>query len=210
MLKRGWFISLSVLGGTWPPSQFEEWDGESLKVRDMRGLAGGGGWGWLCIRDILIPSLGMGRFLLYDRHGIFVQFSCRKITWSGVICITELDQHYLPPSYPSLAISPLDKPKQTVCTALAAPSPSISCSYKTTNYQINIHNRPWTPFTALGKDTLKLARETSAKEKIFYGRKWLCVSDTFCLCVFMRVCPGDLFLKTFKELPCVSSSWGPL
>lgn len=184
MLKRGWFISLSVLGGTWPPSQFEEWDGESLKVRDMRGLDEEGGG--LRIRDILIPSLGMGRFLLYDRHGIFVQFCCRKITWSGVICITELDQHPPPPPLPPpLSTNPNT---QTVCTALAAPSPSISCSYKTTNYQINIHNRPWTLFTALGKDALKLARETSAKEKIFYGRKWLCVSDTFRLCVCLCMC----------------------
>lgn len=206
MLKRGWFISLSVLGGTWPPSQFEEWDGESLKVRDMRGLDEGGRGGWLCIRDILIPSMGMGRFLLYDRHGIFVQFSCRKITWSGVICITELDQHYPPP----LRSPPTNPNTLTVCTALAAPSPSVSCSYKTTNYQINIHNRPRSPFTALGKDALKLARETSAEEKIFYGRKWLCVSDTFCVCVFMRECASDLLLKTFKELPCASSSWGPL
>lgn len=46
----------------------------------------------------------MGRFLLSDRHGIFARFSSRKITWLGVICITELDlvtQHYpLPPPQP--------------------------------------------------------------------------------------------------------------
>lgn len=42
MLKWGWFIGLGVLGGTWPPSQFEEWDTESPKVRDMRGTRWGG------------------------------------------------------------------------------------------------------------------------------------------------------------------------
>lgn len=48
----------------------------------------------------------MGRSLLPDRHGIFVRFSRRKITWLGVICITELDlvtRHYplpLPQPHP--------------------------------------------------------------------------------------------------------------
>lgn len=148
---------------------------------------GGERGGWLCIRDILIPSLGMGRFLLYDRHGIFVQFSCRKITWSGVICITELDQHYpLAPPTPITAPPLLTNPNTlTVCTALAAPSPSVSCSHKATNYQINIHNRPWTPFTALGKDALKLARETSAN--ILWAQVAVCVRHISPVCLCMCV-----------------------
>lgn len=149
----------------------------------------GGGGGQLCIRDILIPSMGMGRFLLSDRHGIFVQFSRRKITWLGVICITELDlvtQHYPLPS--TKTPSPTNPNTQTVCAALAAPPPpsppSLPCLYKTTNYQINIPNSPHSPFTVLGRDTLKLARKTSVKEKMFYGCMWLCV----CLCVLYMFC----------------------
>lgn len=50
----------------------------------------------------------MGRFLLSDRHGIFARFSRRKITWLGVICITELalvTHRYplSPPQPPSMA-----------------------------------------------------------------------------------------------------------
>ena len=85
----------------------------------------GGGGGQLHIRDILIPSMGMGRFLLCDRHGIFVQFSSRKITWLGVICITELDrvtQYYpLPPPHPP----PQQTQTHTICAALAAPPPLL-------------------------------------------------------------------------------------
>lgn len=67
----------------------------------MRRMKGGG---QLCISDILIPSMDMGRFVLSDRHGIFARFSRRKITWLGVICITEPD--LVPKCFPLLQARP--------------------------------------------------------------------------------------------------------
>lgn len=114
-----------------------------LGVRECLGVGdtgAGGGGGQLCIRDILIPSMGMGRSLLSDRHGIFVQFSRRKITWLGVICITELDlvtQHYpCPPARPP----PQQTLTHTRTHTLTAPPPCLPSLCKTTNYQINIPN----------------------------------------------------------------------
>lgn len=65
----------------------------------------------------------------------------------------------LPPPHPTSTTPPTDKYTNCVCAAFTAPPPSVLCLYKTTNYQINIPNSPQSPFTVLGRGTLKVARQ---------------------------------------------------
>lgn len=154
MLKRGWFISLGVLGGTWPLSQILEWERENQRQGGKRGRG--------------------RRAAMYQRHlnTIYGHWAAhcsptvmaflpdslkRKITWLGVVCITEPDlvtQHY--PS-PSTQPTP-NRPKHEQCVCCPCCTPPLACLYKTTNYQINIPNSPYSLYTVPGRDTLKLAR----------------------------------------------------
>lgn len=167
---------------------------EGLGVRDR--AAGGGGGGQQQqqrrSRDILIPSMGMGRSLLSDRHGISVQFSCRKITWSGVICITEPDlvtQHYpRPPARPP----PRQSPAQThTHTELWR-----TCCLAYVKQQISKLTFPTVPalFSVLARDVLKAARKRSGTEKMLHQCMLLlllfqCVHVCVSVCVcFAYVC----------------------
>lgn len=139
-----------------------------------------GDWrGQTCIRDILIPSLGMGFFLLFDRHGIFARFSQRKITWLEVICITKLDivcQSYTPP----LPQVPPGIQTHWLCVQ---PSLCLPCLYKTTNYQINIPNSPHSPLTVLGRDFWNLPESKFLAK----GARRVHVVVRMCICILFFV-----------------------
>lgn len=136
----------------------------------------------------------MGRSLLSDRHGIFVQFSRRKITWLGVICITELDlvtQHYpCPPARPP--------PRQTLTHTrthtLTAPPPCLPSLCKTTNYQINIPNSPRSLHSS-GQKHSKTCQENKCKRE---NALWVLVA----VCVRLWV----HYTCVWSERPAIVSS----
>lgn len=124
----------------------------------------------------------MGRFLLSDRHGIFARFSRRKITWLGVICITELDlvtRHY--PLPPPPTPPPLLRPKHTDCvccphcTNTTIPPPSY---IKQQISKLTFSTAPLS-LQSPGQRHPQTCQQTSVKEKTFCGCMWLCA----CLCV---------------------------
>lgn len=131
----------------------------------------------------------MGCFLLYDRHGIFVQFSCRKITWSGVICITELDQPYLPPLLP-LPCHPPSRQTQThwLCVLhlllLHHPSPAHTKQLIT---KLTFTTDPGLLSPLWAKTHWNLPEKQAQRRKYSMGASG-CVCRTHFACVCLCVC----------------------